>query len=63
MSVDELLKQDQTMTNDGLTKSKELLTLKMKIIKNDKQTIQDVHDFYEWIWIKAERLGFIVERK
>jgi len=34
----------------------------MKITKSDDQDDQDLYDFYEWIWQKAERLGFRVTK-
>ena len=34
----------------------------MRIEPSEKQTIEDLHDFYELIWSKAERLGFVVTK-
>ena len=64
MQSTELSKQDQTTTEDGSTRLKESLKniLKMKITKSDDQDDQDLYDFYEWIWQKAERLGFRVTK-
>ena len=64
MKSTELSKQDQTMIQDGSTKSKKQSKgiLKMRIEPSEKQTIEDLHDFYELIWSKAERLGFVVTK-
>jgi len=34
---------------------------KLKIQPSDDSTYDDIHDFIEWIYRKAERLGFQVE--